>query len=394
MVDFFKKSGLSQLVAILLLTVALWVHPFIEPPVMEASPYSGVLYVWLCGLLGSLPRVAVAIGLLLTLAEAAWLNVLLVNNKLLPNNSFLPALCFILLSGFGCGSKALTEMSLVNFIIIYGAAQFMTGMQPILSRVKMCNAITSISLATLIYVPAIFLLVPFMVQFFVYRMYHWKDLVALLLGLLAPYILIFTVAFMSDATGSLWLQTGGRLQVKSLAIGGSGVLSTWLYIVALLPVLIATVKGITHTGEQTAVYKRNAGAYLLPLLASVPLVLYGGLWPLPLQAVAMPAAFAASVTLCNIRRRKWVADICLILFILSEFVVGFFETSFSGCGNVNQKVMNQKDMSTYEIKTRTANSKLPLLLLIENVPFHESFSGYGSVSKLPLLLLNENVEFV
>ena len=48
-----------------------------------------------------------------------------------------------------------------------------------------------------------------------------------------------------------------------------------------------------------------------------------------------------------------------------------FHESFSGCGSV---------------------SKLPLLLLNENVPFHESFSGCGSVSKLPLLLLIENVQ--
>ena len=323
MVDFFKKSGLGQLVAIMLLTVLLWVHSFVNPPALEVSPYDGMLYEWIVGLLGGLPRLAVAIALLLTLAAAAWLNLLVASNKLLPNNSFLPALCFVLVSSFGIEGKTLTDLLLVNLVVVYVAAQFMTGAQPILSRVKMCNAVTAISLASLVYVPAIFLLVPFMVQFFVFRMYHWKDLAAMLLGLAAPYVLVLAVAYLGDSWGGLWWQTGGRLHIASFAIEGCSVWSTWLYIVVLLLVVVSLLKCSSFTGEQTAAYKRNAGAYLLPLLASVAIVIYQGLWPLPPAALAVPVAFAASVVLCNIKKRKWIADVGMALMIVVSIVIEF-----------------------------------------------------------------------
>ncbi|MBP5536550.1 MAG: hypothetical protein J6X62_07150 [Bacteroidales bacterium] len=308
MIEFIKKSGVPQILAVVLIALCLWARSFVVPPVMEAGANDGPVYVLLCRLIGQHGRLCAALGLLFTLVEAAYLNLLLDSNKLLPQKTLMPAMCYVILSGFGHSMQTLTDLHFVNLAVIYSARRLMTGTQATLPRTKMCNAATAIATATLFYVPSVYLLIPFLVMYATYRMYQWRDFMALILGLAAPYTLVMIVAYMADKGGGLWEATGARLTLSGWHVTGSGWLEGVCCGTTLLLCLLCFMRGAGYTSEQSGNYKRNANTTLLPIIGSVAVAVYEGLWPLYPQAGAVPLTMGCTLTLLHQRRRKWIGE--------------------------------------------------------------------------------------
>lgn len=318
MIKLFRQNVLLQFTLILAVGVALWLPALLEGgvamPDETGAPLYGLLYEWL----SPHPLLSTLIGLVLVLAEGWALNTLLYNNKLIHHNTLLPMLCYVALMSHG--QMGLTPMVLVNLVLLVCVGQLMVPENLTITLDRLFLASCLVAVASLFYLPAVILLLPLAITFIVHSLYRWRQWVMLLLGFLAPYVLVVIIWFLTD-------RLNYNLYLMRCMLGDAGVVfclptSTfdWMSQVFILGLLIVSLGwAFSSSSERTTMYRENMTTICIPLLASMLMLAYSGLFPVDMQLLAMPAAtLIASWFLARTPRKRLgsvLYDIIFILFI-------------------------------------------------------------------------------
>ena len=199
----FNQSILLQAVVILLAMLALWAPALAAPAAMPAAGGATPLYDLLARWLQAVPLVAVIIAMVLVLVEGVLLNLLLVDAGLTPQNSLLPTLLYII--AMSAPATTLTPMVLVAALMIACLRRLtLKGTLLTISVERACAATAMIGLASLFYLPAALFIISYMLAAINYRLYGWKDWAAMILGFIAPYILLVTVLMFTGGLQDWW----------------------------------------------------------------------------------------------------------------------------------------------------------------------------------------------
>ena len=257
MLKLFERNTGMQSVIILAVVVLLWIPSIVHP--IPLSPADG--FAPLYALISPLsPILAAIIAMLLVIAAGFLLNIILVNTGLLPQNSMLPTLIYILY--MSAGHPTLTP-TLITGVLTIGVT-FMLILpkgQITLPADRICGAGVIIGISSMFYAPSLALLITYMLTAVNYRLYRWKDMVLILLGLLAPYLLYWTIMFLSgtlaESFETLWNSiksiTWHTGDYSSLA----GVANILLAVIFLAALLILWGR----LGEKTVNWQKNKFAF-------------------------------------------------------------------------------------------------------------------------------------
>lgn len=322
MVRLFRQNLLLQFALILVVGVALWLPALAEGGVamsnMGGAPLYDLLYDWL----SPHPLLSTIIGLLLVLVEGWVLNTQLYNNKLISQNTLLPMLCYVLLMSHS--QMGLTPMTMVNLVLLVCVGQLMVPENLTITLDQLFSSACLVALASLFYLPAITLLLPLVITFMVHSLYRWRHWVMMLLGLLAPYIVVLTVWFLTDRMHyNLYLT---RCLLGDWGLGFS--LQTSVYgwvsqIFVLLMLVVSLGSMVSNASEHTTMYRENMTTICIPLLASVVMLGYSQVFPVDMQLIALPAAPAMATWFLTRQPRKRLGtilyDLTLILLIVLCF---------------------------------------------------------------------------
>ena len=192
----FSQSILLQSIVILAVTLLLWAGALVAPAPLP-SDGGGVLYSVVARWFASAPLAAVIVAMVLIVIEGVWLNLLLVDHALTPQNSLLPTLLYIVC--MSAPATTLTPMVLANLALIGCVRQLLLkGTLLTISTGRACAATAFIGLATLFYLPAALMIVGYMLAAINYRLYSWKDWAVLFLGFLAPYVTLVIVLMYTE----------------------------------------------------------------------------------------------------------------------------------------------------------------------------------------------------
>lgn len=326
MIDLFRKSTLTQVVLILVATLLLWGRSLVHPPAMADG--DAVLYHLLYMGLSSLPHLAVILAMLLIIAEGVWLNLLLSNIGLVPQTTLLPTLLYIIL--MSAPATTLTPMVLVGGIMIAITHQLMLRTTLLtISTEKICSATALIGLASMFYLPSLALILSYLLVVVNYRLYSLRDWMAMLLGLLAPYILLVTILFLSDNLTIWWSGTYYSLSDISLQSGTDKLLSMVGNIVIILVFLASLLMLWSHIGEHPIVWQKNATTVMLLSVGCAAMLLYTRIFPVDMRLFAVPFSLCGLHLLMpekayhsygNRKKRTWIYDIILILTLVAAFI--------------------------------------------------------------------------
>ena len=302
MLRLFERNTVVQVVIILMVTVLVWQKGYATPLPMNTDGHFAPLYSLLCDLHLASP-VATTIALLLSLLGGFFFNITLVRAGLASQNSLLPTLLFVL--AVSATSPSLSPTLLATLVDVAFVSMLMLHSTLLtVSSDKIFGAAALIGIASLLSLPALSLILAYALIAINYRLYSWRDWMVFLLGLLAPYILLWTILFLTGHIG------------ESLALMASDFSDIGLHIAPFTPLqavanatlLIIFAAGLLvvwrHLGEKTVVWQKNATTILLLTFAALASLLFSQTFPVRMQTLAIPFAFCTSFLLSLHKQRR------------------------------------------------------------------------------------------
>lgn len=311
----FRTNVVLQIFIILIVAVLMWIGVFIHP---RPTPIEGggQLYYWITGLLS--PLASTIIAFVLVIVEGVLLNSMLYRHKMMTQSSLMPLLFYIV--AMSIGRPTLTPMLLGSLFLIIGMSQLMlTTTLLSLDLDKIFGASASIACATLFCPAMAVFLVPLIANMFNFSLYGWRDWTMLILGILAPYIVLETYYYMVDELFYRnYLILYGLTDIN-WSVGGS--LIDWIgSLIFLLLFVVGFGSTVINGQNKTINFKKNLTAILLFTVGSILFTLYTHIFPVHTQAFAIPFALCTTLLFVDPKRDVWWQNLIFVLVIVA-FVI-------------------------------------------------------------------------
>ena len=318
MLKIFRTNIFIQSVIILVVSLVLWVGVFIHPQPMPMVG-GGQLYYWLTGWLS--PLAGAIIAYLLVVLGGFLLNGMLNRHKMITQNTLMPMLFYII--AMSLGSHTLSPILLGSLLLLLAIDQLMlTNTLLSLPLNKIFGAAACIALATLFCPAMMVFFIPLFMCMFNYSLYGWRDWTMLILGLLAPYILMETYFFVVDQMfyrNYLILYSFTDINLRVDADWSDWVGSS----IFLLTLFIGMGAAFLNSQNRNINFKKNISSILLFLFGSLFYTLYTSIVPVPTQAFAIPFACCATSLFIEPKRKELGSNIIFLLLII-VFIVWRF----------------------------------------------------------------------
>ena len=294
MLRLFEKSTGIQIVVILAVTMLLWFPALAAPQPMAPPDSFAPLYSLLYSLSPS-PLLSVLLAIVLVTVGGILLNLMLAKASLVSQNSLLPTLYYILF--MSAAADTLSPTLIVGVLSIAFVRMLLLHSTLLsISSDKIFGATAIIGICSLFYLPSLALLVAYLLVAISYSLYGWRDWMMLLFGLLAPYLLLWTVLFLDDSLAGSFAAMGTVLSDFHVPFSNLK-FSLSLVANAVLIITFAVSHFVLwrHFGEKTTHWQKNATAVLMPIVSAMVLIFYDPTQPVNLQFFAIPFALCASL---------------------------------------------------------------------------------------------------
>jgi hypothetical protein len=320
MIKLFKQNGILQMIVIAIVSVVLWGRSFLAPQAMmpcnSFAPLYTILYEWL----QPLPLVATIIAYVLVVLEGVYLNMVLTRNKMVPFNSLMPALIYIVSMSFNQHPLTLTPFILAAPCVITVLNQLLILDKMNISNDNILNAAFFSALATLLCLPCIVLLLFVIVGLMVHSQYRWRCWLMVLIGYIAPLLIAATYYFLTDRLYYISYITFNDILNPSLLIEQSTGLTAFDNVMFITFLVLSGLMTFSRIREHSVVFRRNAEIILILLLVLAASLWYTRIMPFDAAIGAIPFAFLASNCLLTARKRLWILETLLIIFILFAII--------------------------------------------------------------------------
>lgn len=316
MLRLFHQNTIAQSIVILLTVALLCVRALMLSLAPVSSQHFSPIYDLIYDHLYLMPKLAIAITMVMILLEGIWLNIILINNKITRPHSLMPTLLYTLAMLWGPDAGTMTPMLIVNALIIGALGQMLSNGSTTLDVSHNFNSAFLVSLASLCYMPSAYYLLPFIISFSLYKQYRWRDMAVAFLGLIAPYLLFLTVVFLTDRLEYNLILMRHDLSDIDIAFNQTSTLSIVCSVIFVISLLWALMHEFSTNGEKNIQQRINTGILTLPLIACCAIVCFGTLIPFDTQPWAITFAFLVSRLLLAKRRRLWIGELALWIIIL------------------------------------------------------------------------------
>ena len=319
MLKTFRTNIPVQIAIILVASALLWMNSFIHPQhaLLEGG---GDLYHFICGEMS--PAVATIVAFVLVLAEGVLLNSILYRHKMITQSSLLPMLFYII--AMSIGHPALSPVIVGSLFLLIGIDQLLlTSTLLSVGLDKIFGGAACIALSSLFCPVMVVFLIPLVASMFNYSLYTWRDGTMLILGFLAPFILLETCYYVCD---ELFYRDYLLLyNLSDLRIQAGGSLVEWIVsIVFLLMLIVGMATALGGEQNRSINFSKNITTLLLFALGSVMLSFYTALFPVFTQGYAMPFACCSTYLFIEPKRKETVSNLVfvllLLLFILTNLI--------------------------------------------------------------------------
>lgn len=319
MIRIFKTNGILQIVIILAVSVAVCGKNLIAPPEMACDATCGPIYLLLHKILSGSPLIAAILALLLTLIEGYLLNRLLYNKGLIPLNSLMPTLLYVMLMGVGVETYGLSPALLTNLWLLLSLNSLMPKESLIVPENCIFNTTMWFSMAVMTWLPALFAALPIIAGLLSYKVYKGREWSVALLGFLALIIIVATILFLidrMDIATNYAVSSIGELHIfcdtETLAIAETALFA--------IMAIYCTISSVSSLYRNTIAQRRHGLVIVSMLVYSLSSLFYTKFMPINAQPFAITVATAGSICLLGRKRRLWIYDIAMaILFFLSLY---------------------------------------------------------------------------
>ncbi len=197
LIRFFRNNYFIQFIGLLFLGVVLWINVFISPPPIVENSFTSPLYNLLTSIIHN-HLILILIAFLFLITEAIYLNYLLVKHEILQRNTFIAAAVYLVLMSHSLQLQHLYPALISHFFILTAIdALLQIDLKGDYLRLSYKTGLY-IGIATLFYLPSASLLILIWITLLIYHIPNWRPWVIPILGLLSPYLFLFTFYFWMD----------------------------------------------------------------------------------------------------------------------------------------------------------------------------------------------------
>ena len=189
MFKFLSKTGFFlQFSIFLAIAGILWIPALVQPLPHAVPAISGPLYTVIADWLRDYPFVSVLTALLLVVIQAFLFHILLSANDLVPRDSFIDAIIFLVLTSWNPAMLYLHPALPAGIFILLSLYMLMRMYGQSDPYQYVFTSAFSIAVASLFYQPAIYLAAGLWISLLTYRIAGWREWFISVIGLLLPFI--------------------------------------------------------------------------------------------------------------------------------------------------------------------------------------------------------------
>lgn len=315
-VSVFKKNYFLQLVLLIVLPILFWMPAFINPPQvisdgrLDMPLYNVLEYVFpLKSVLNTI------IAFLLILGQAFLLNHIFTYYDLTKKNSYFPAFLYMMM--FSCDYRIMTFSSVLfaNCFIILAIGCFLQCYNKNEGLDQVFLTAFLVSLSSLFYVPYILFMLWIWIGLFNFKIYSLRPFVVSVLGLLAPYLVLIIVYYLSNQTDTIMAFFPlhfAVLPVFSFMNQPIQIVYMAYLLVLILPAIVYT---FGYKNEQKLSVRKRASTIVILFAFCLLPFLYTLNQPIMSLIFAPPMVFIMTVFFFSIKRQLYT-DIFILIFLI------------------------------------------------------------------------------
>lgn len=314
MLNFFKKGLPDQYIVLSLFALLMWApvlmnkgqlfwvdHPFLNVSYQITGIYSYLVF-----------------GLLFVVIIISSLTVNhLANETEFTGQQITVAMFFFLILVFSFpGFIYSAPVVMVNLIIIFVFGNLFklsgTSSQIILGF----DSGFLLGLASLVFFPVVFLLLLVWVAFLIHRANSWRNYVVSFLGVLTPYVFLFTWLFWTDSLTTPGLFDKQLFTISFIWIEQTTWLEKVIFILIFIVTAISFAKVVTEQIEKNIVLRRNLMIVEYGLVIIFVVIVFFSKNLTTGIFLTAPAAWLLAHTSYHLKKTKWMNLFLLFLIIL------------------------------------------------------------------------------
>jgi hypothetical protein len=310
----FRSNHPSAFIFLPLLAVAIWIAGFTEPLVLPVK-HTMPLYELIASPLLTMPWLGTTLALLLVVGEAFLLNYIINENEVLPKQSFLPALFYILLISNNNAMLSLHPLLPANLFLLFGINRLMCSYRKDHAFSHAFDAGFLFAIASLFYFPYAVFFPLLGVALLIMRPFIWREWLISFFGVLIPYIFTTVVYFWKEELDYLYYD---KIFFPIIRQPLRVTLPPEFYVLAALGCLIFLLAlSRVLTGVGSGPQKTKKGIVLLVwvfIFAGAGIFISPELSTRYFSALAIPGAVFYAYYFLTMKK-DWLAELLCLLFV-------------------------------------------------------------------------------
>jgi len=324
MLKRLSKTGFFlQFIIFLAIGTILWFPAFVQPVAPVVSDLSGPLYAALNSLMQANLFISTIIAALLVISQAFLLHVLLASHDLIPRDSFIDAIIFLILMSWQPAMLCLQPAMPAGILILLSLFTIMKMYGETDPYKHVFTASFSIGIASLFYQPAIFFMAGLWFCLLTYRITSWREWFITIIGLILPLIYLFSYYYWQGSVNH-----GLEMVVRAFKIqfstndNFSSV--EWVFLVGALLMMVVTSLITLNAIQDKVISIRRKNWIILDFAFAGLLILLiaKGTLKTGLYLVMMPLAYFMTFAAISVKKSR-ISDLIVLLFVLMVIVLHY-----------------------------------------------------------------------
>lgn len=198
MVFLFKDRSDFNLIFLLLLSVAVHFHVWMQPPIIIANESDGLLSYLLLHYIQPLPPlVLIVLFHTIILSQAIRLNILLSNFKMFQQISYIPAFTYIILTAMFPYWDVISAGLIANSLVIWILVKLLRLYEQSQPKTLEFNIGLIVAISIILHEPIAILIAVVLFALLIIRPFKLAEWLVLIMGILLPFYFIFTYVFLT-----------------------------------------------------------------------------------------------------------------------------------------------------------------------------------------------------
>lgn len=201
MVFLFRDKSIINIFYLIILSIVVHLHFFVNAPLVIYSSNDGVLSVLLHNYISDQPQTVLFLFYHMTvLIQAIRLNMVLNDLRMFQQNNYTTAMAYVLLTGILTQWCSISSALVANFLLIWIFIKLSRLYNHPSPKTLLFNTGLIVGLSVVCYHPTAILILVVLFALAVVRPFSLAEWLVLLMGVLVPYYFLFSWLFINDQT--------------------------------------------------------------------------------------------------------------------------------------------------------------------------------------------------